>query len=63
MKKLALVILTTAVLSVGLTACGDDGVEALKDRASQGKQAGEAVDKANELNQEQSEELDKYLDE
>lgn len=61
-KPIALALLLTAALSVGLTGCGDDSVEILEKRVTQGKDAGDVVDKAKELNQEQSDELDKYLE-
>ena len=62
-KTIALALLLTAALSVGLTGCGDDGVEILEKRTVQGKDAKNAVEGLNELNQQQSDEVNKYLGE
>lgn len=62
-KPIALALLLTAVLSVGLTGCGDDGVEILEKRAVQGKDAKNAVEDLNNVNQEQADEVSKYLGE
>lgn len=62
-KPIALALLLTAVLSVGLTGCGDDGVEILEKRTVQGKDAKNAVEDLNNLNQEQADEVSKYLGE
>ena len=62
-KPIALALLLTAALSVGLTGCGDDGVEILEKRTVQGKDAKNAVEGLNELNQQQSDEVNKYLGE
>lgn len=62
-KPIALALLLTAALSIGLTGCGDDGVEILEKRTVQGKDAKNAVEDLNSVNQEQSDEVNKYLDE
>lgn len=60
MKKLALTILTTAVLTTALTGCGDE-VDTLEKRVTQGQWAGEAVDGAQDLNKEQAEQIEGLL--
>lgn len=62
-KPIALALLLTATLSFGLTGCGDDGVEILEKRTVQGKDAKNAVEYLNNVNQEQADEVNKYLDE
>lgn len=61
-KPIALPLLITAVPSIGLTGCGDDSVEILEKRTVQGKDAKNAVEDLNGINQEQSEEVNKYLE-
>ncbi len=62
-KPIAFTLLLAAALSISLTGCGDDGVEILEKRVVQGRDAKNAVEGLNNVNQQQSDEVSKYLDE
>lgn len=60
-NRIILGILAATVLSASLTGCGDEGITAVEQRVTGGKQAEGAVDKAKELNQQQSDQIDGFL--
>ncbi len=63
-NQIILGILAATVLSASLTGCGvDEGTQAVEERVMGGKQAESAVDKAKEVDQRQSDQIDGYLGE
>lgn len=62
MKKIVLAVVAAAALSLSLSGCGETEVEMLNDRVTQGQRAGDAVDLSNDKSQEQSDQVDEYLD-
>jgi len=63
MRRTVLVLITAAVLGTVLTGCGEDEKAILMDRVTQGQQAQDAVQGAQELDQRQSEAVEGYLGE
>lgn len=61
-KNIAIALLSTALLSALLVGCGDDTNEMLQERVTSGKHAGDVVDKARDLNQQQSDQVDEYFE-